>query len=233
MNEPHELHLPDCFSRPDWLQAVVRVPPFQRWAPPPLRHPEDGFSLVELLVTVALMIVIFVLLFGFSSKSHQQKQKVECERNLANIYVALEMFANEHSGLFPDRTNAQTSDVPLSQLMPQYTSTSEPFICPGSKDKKLPEGESIYERRISYSYCMGLSAGDAAAILMSDEQVDAQQKVKGLPVFSITGKRPGNNHYKYGGNFLFADGRTESSGAVAQFSLILTQGVVLLNPKEP
>ena len=44
------------------------------------------------------------------------------------------------------------------------------------------------------------------------------------------GKPPGNNHHQYGGNFLFCDGRTESGPATAPFSLVFTQGVVLLNP---
>jgi hypothetical protein len=56
-------------------------------------------------------------------------------------------------------------------------------------------------------------------------------KAKGEAVFSSNGNKPGNNHHKYGGNFLFVDGRLEMSNAKAPFPLPLRNGVVLLNPK--
>jgi hypothetical protein len=78
---------------------------------------------------------------------------------------------------------------------------------------------------------MGLRLTDAQELLMTDKQVNVQPKVAGQTVFSSTGKAPGNNHHKYGGNYLFADGRMEMSSAIAPFSVVWTQGVVLLNPK--
>ena len=50
-------------------------------------------------------------------------------------------------------------------------------------------------------------------------------------VFSENGRAPGNNHHKYGGNFLFADGSVQGSGPQLMFSLAAVPGVVLLNPK--
>jgi prepilin-type N-terminal cleavage/methylation domain-containing protein/prepilin-type processing-associated H-X9-DG protein len=207
------------------------VPP--RFALCRLHTASHGFSLVELLVTLVLVVIVAVMLFGFSSKSHQQRQKAACANNLQTLYVALQMFANENAGSFPVLTNAHSSDEPLSVLVPQFTSISAPFICPGSKDKKLPEGEPIEGRRISYAYYMGRRITDAAEPVLTDAQVDASTKIEGRPVFSVTGKPPGNNHYRYGGNYLFCDGRTESGSAIAPFSLVLTQGVVLLNPRQP
>jgi hypothetical protein len=192
-----------------------------------------GFSLVELLVTLALIIVIAVMLFGFGSRSHQQRQKIACANNLQTLYVALQMFANENGSAFPIRTNARSSDEALGVLVPQFTSISAPFICPGSKDKSLPEGEPIEGRRISYAYYMGRRITDVSEPLLTDAQVDTLTKVQGRQIFSLNGKPPGNNHHQYGGNYLFCDGRTEASRAIAPFSLVLTQGVVLLNPRRP
>ena len=105
-----------------------------------------AFSLVELLVTLAIIIVLFVVMFGFGSKSHQQQQKIVCQKNLTTILVALEIFAREHDGLFPILTNALTSEEPLAQLVPKYTAMTEMFICPGSKDKRIPDGELFTKR---------------------------------------------------------------------------------------
>jgi prepilin-type processing-associated H-X9-DG protein len=105
------------------------------------------------------------------------------------------------------------------------------FICPGSKDSPLPAGESFLKRKISYAYYMGRGSNDAAQVLLSDAQVNTNAKAAGQPAFSLTGKAPGNNHHKYGGNFLFGDGHMERTPPVVPFALGLTSGVVLLNPK--
>jgi prepilin-type N-terminal cleavage/methylation domain-containing protein/prepilin-type processing-associated H-X9-DG protein len=191
----------------------------------------DGFSLIEMLITLTLILIMSVMLYGFGSRSHQQTQKRACEKNLQNIYLALDIYGKEHDGALPGAADAATSEVPLAQLVPHYTVASEDFICPGSKDKALPNGESFADRRISYAYFMGRKISDANALLMSDRQVDTLPKAAGAPVFSADGKPPGNNHHKYGGNFLFTDGHTESSGPKAPFVIAWPTNVTLLNPK--
>ncbi len=184
-----------------------------------------------MLITLALMIVMMVMLYGFGSSSHQQKQKKACQHNLQKVYVALEIFGNEHDGAFPVLPGAESAEGPLALLVPQYTVDTSSFICPGSKDSALPSGESFAKRRISYAYFMGRRLTDAREVLMTDKQIDTRPKNAGETIFSTTGKPPGNNHHKYGGNYLFGDGHMEMSSASAPFSLVWTQGVVLLNPK--
>lgn len=184
-----------------------------------------------MLITLALILIMSVMLYGFGSKSHQQKQKRACEKNLQNIYLALDIYAKENNGALPQVAGAQTSEAPLSQLVPRYTVASEIFICPGSKDSALPNGESFAARRISYVYFMGRRLSDANAVLMSDRQIDSQPKPAGAQFFSRDGKPPGNNHHKFGGNFLFTDGRTESAGTSVPFAIAWPTNVTFLNPK--
>ncbi len=200
-----------------------------------------GFSLVELLITVALIIILFVLLWGRSSRSYQREQKLACQRNLQSIYVALQIYAGDFKDSFPVRADAKSSEEPLGLLVPRYTTVTSPFICPGTKRSAGPEGEPLEKQRISYAYYMGRRITDKtlpdgrgsvkAEPLMSDWQVDDQPKNKGQQVFSRDGKKPGNNHHKYGGNFLFVGGNVEMSPSLAPWPLVLTQGVTLLNPK--
>jgi|ERR1017187_2353707 prepilin-type processing-associated H-X9-DG protein len=190
-----------------------------------------GFSMIELLVTFALLLILTSMMWGFGSASHQQQQKKLCQQNLSKIYLAMEIYANDNAGKFPETNGARTSEGVLDVLVPHYTVDTSIFICPGSKDSALPAGESFRNRRISYAYYMGRRITDAREVLMSDKQVDTRPKSTGDLVFSTTGKPPGNNHSKYGGNFLFCDGHMESSPDHLPFSLVLTQGVVLLNPK--
>ena len=192
---------------------------------------ESGFSLVELLIVLALMIILTVMMWGFTSESHQHAAQRACQQNLEKIYVSLQIYANDFGGKLPENTNATRSEVPLSLLVPRYTADTSIFICPGSKDSPLPSGVSFANRKISYAYYMGQRLGDAQQPLMSDWQVNTLPKKAGDLAFSATGKPPGNNHYKYGGNFLFGDGHAELTSPQLAFSLVTTNGVVLLNPK--
>lgn len=198
----------------------------------PFREQGAGFSLIELLISVAIILIMFTLYFGGSGKQYQVKRMAECERNLQNIYVSLQTYARENHDALPAATNARTSEAALSQLIPRYTTGSEFFICPGSKDKKLPDAQPFADRKISYAYYMGRHLNESAdKALMSDEQVDATSKTNRQLTFSLDGKKVGKNHNKYGGNVLFCDGRVQSSGPLAAFDLTFTNPVILLNPK--
>ena len=189
-----------------------------------------GFSLIELLITVAIILILSTLYFGPNTAGKQQALKRACQKNLEKIYVSMELYANEHAGRFPDEPGARTSEEALSVLVPKYTSDPSPFACPGSSDGPLQSGTGLRGQRISYAYYMGRTLTNTAQVLMSDRQVDTLGKAAGEAVFSTTGKGPGNNHRKFGGNLLFCDGHAESIPAIAPFSLPLTNGEVLLNP---
>lgn len=198
-----------------------------------LRPPttRSGFSLIELLVVLALMIILTTMMWGFGSESRQHAAQKACRQNLEKIYVALQIYANDFNGRLPAATNAQTSEAPLSLLVPRYSADTSIFICPGGRDSQLPSGVPFANRKISYAYYLGEHLGDAQQPLMSDRQINTLPKQSGDPAFSDTGKPPGNNHSKYGGNFLFTDGHLELTPPRVPFSLVPTQGVVLLNPR--
>jgi prepilin-type N-terminal cleavage/methylation domain-containing protein len=194
-----------------------------------------GFSLIELLITLALMLILTTMMYGFGSARHQRSQKQLCADNLQKIYLALQIYANDFDGRLPQNTNAVTSEEVLDELVPRYTADTSIFICPGGRDSQIPSGEPLIKNKISYAYYMGYQLNPSQSppqfVLMSDRQVNTEPKRAGEIVFSPDGKPPGNNHHKYGGNFLFSDGSVQAAEPQLPFSLAFTQGVVLLNPK--
>jgi prepilin-type N-terminal cleavage/methylation domain-containing protein len=192
----------------------------------------SGFSLIELLCTVAIIVILYSLYFTSGSGHYQARQKALCQQNLEHIYVALKMFAADNNGSFPVASNAATSEAPLSLLVPRYTSVTGIFICPGSKDRRLPEAKPFVQRKISYAYCMGRTINDGAdQLLMSDALVDTRPKQTGQKVFSADGGKPGNNHHRFGGNLMFCDGQIQSSPSQASAPIAIPPGATLLNPK--
>ncbi len=192
--------------------------------------PFAGFSLIELLVTVALILILTTMYWSPNTSSRQRQLKTACQRNLQNIYIAMEIYANEHGGRFPESTNARTSGQALDLLVPRYTSDTSMFTCPGSKDSTIAPGQSLLRHKISYAYYMGRSLTNTQQVLMSDKQINTEPKAVGQAAFSTTGKPPGNNHRRFGGNFMFGDGRLEMSPAKTPFPLETGPGTVLLNP---
>ncbi|HTV61530.1 MAG TPA: type II secretion system protein [Verrucomicrobiae bacterium] len=189
-----------------------------------------GFSLVELLVVLAIMLILAVMLDSFGSARHQRTQMELCSDNLQKIYLAMQIYANDY-GKFPVDTNAATSEDPLNALVPRYSADTSIFICPGGRDSQIPSGASLREYKISYAYYMGRGTNAEPAVLMSDRQINTRPKAVGDQVFSLDGKPPGNNHSKYGGNVLFTDGSVQNTPPLAAFSLLFSNGIVLLNPK--
>jgi type II secretory pathway pseudopilin PulG len=213
--------------------TIVTVARFvYKWDMTAPRHRQTAaFSLIELLIVLGLLLVLYVMTFSFGSRTHQATQKELCADNLEKIFLAEQIYANDF-GYFPKDTNAQTSEPVLNKLVPRYTADTEIFICPGGRDPDLPSGEPLDQFKISYAYYMGrdsnASPGD---ILMSDRQINTLPKNVGEEVFSVDGKPPGNNHYKYGGNILTCDGSAQAIPTNTTISLAFSNGIVLLNPK--
>ena len=190
-----------------------------------------GFSLVELLVVMAIVLVLYASMYGPSSASGQAKRRAQCAQQLQQMHMMLTLFAGEHDGAFP-AARGTTSEGALSQLVPLYTTDTSVFICPGSGHAALPGAQPFADRRISYAYCAGLKRdADPAAMLVADALANTRAKLNGDTLFSTTGSAPGSNHRASGGNVLFVDGHVEMFGPIAPRALPIPPGATLLNPK--
>jgi prepilin-type N-terminal cleavage/methylation domain-containing protein/prepilin-type processing-associated H-X9-DG protein len=187
-----------------------------------------AFSLLEMLMVIAILLILTTLYWGGMSGKRERKTASACQQNLEKIFMAMQIYANDFATKYPVSQGARTSGQALSLLVPKYTVDTSVFICPGSKDPALPEGVPFRDKQISYAYYMG-RLSSSPDVVVTDRQVDTLAKTAGQGLFSSDGKPPGNNH-PHGGNFLYCDGHMLSVPAAAPFPLDVTNGVVLLNP---
>jgi len=201
--------------------------------PRQLRCPPSNnaaFSLIELLVVLAVVLILTTMYWNHGP-SKRDRDLGSCRQNLEKIYLAMQIYAHDNADKYPETTNAVTSEAALATLVPHYTSDTAIFICPTIGRSSLPPDKSLRDWKISYAYYMGRRASETDKVLMSDAQVNTSSKTTGSTVFSETGKSPGNNHGKGGGNFMTGDGSVVSSTGNAPFPLVVEPPIVLLNPK--
>jgi prepilin-type N-terminal cleavage/methylation domain-containing protein len=191
---------------------------------------DGAFSLIELLLVLAIILILTVLSASRLTTSARKRELAACAGNLQKIYLALGFYRNDN-GAYPSLPEAQTAAQPLSLLIPKGTTDTQIFICPASGDKPPPESEAFGQSRISYDYYMGRPTNsDPRDILLSDWQVDTLPKKKGSLLFSLDGKKPGNNHEDAGGNLLSCGGAIVFSHPKADQDLVFPPTVRLLGP---
>lgn len=198
----------------------------------PERSYAKAFSLIELLLVVLIIMVLTILTTSRLTSTNRDKIKAQCQGNLQKIFLSSTIYATDNKGNYPYIKTAETSEEPLSLLIPRCTTLTEMFICPGSGDRALPEGESFARRRISYAYYMGRTNKEGPdEVILTDRQVDTTSKRMGQQIFSNNGQKPGANHTKYGGCYITLGGESGGTRPMADRDFLFGTNVTLLNPR--
>jgi type II secretion system protein G len=146
------------------------------------RAGERGFTLIEMMIVVAIIAILVAILVPNFMRARAQAQTAACEGNLKEIATALELYQTDHEA-YPDApspTNVTLTDTNLGQYVRQtpidpvnptglyqyqvanYQSgnASYTIICPGSHDPATLTaiGGSAAAAHIQYASGTGFSA---------------------------------------------------------------------------
>jgi prepilin-type N-terminal cleavage/methylation domain-containing protein/prepilin-type processing-associated H-X9-DG protein len=98
---------------------------------------ERAFSLVEILVVVALAAVLAALLIPALTRGTKKAQAVRCTANLRNIGMAITQYAGENSGKLPEAlsygiTTGDTMIPALASYLGDIKSAEKVWDCPSN-----------------------------------------------------------------------------------------------------
>ena len=109
----------------------------------------NSFTLIELLVCIAIIGVLAAMLVPILSHAREKSRRINCASNLRQLGIALQLYAEDHDGSFPDEISGL--------IVENYISESKIFSCPsdgpppvdGSKDNDYAYLGSGNDNRMS------------------------------------------------------------------------------------
>ncbi len=86
------------------------------------RHPRVGFTLIDLLVSIAVMGVLVSLLLPSLKSARESARRVSCASNIRQVGYALQMYASDNKGHLP------SSVFYLSQSLAELAAVQETMV---------------------------------------------------------------------------------------------------------
>ncbi|MBX3734740.1 MAG: DUF1559 domain-containing protein [Verrucomicrobiae bacterium] len=91
-----------------------------------------AFTLVELLVVIAVVAVLAGLLLPALASARSRAHRAVCQSNLHQMGLGIQMYADDHGGLFPETTHQAvgTNQSWIFTLRPYLGNTDRVRVCP-------------------------------------------------------------------------------------------------------
>lgn len=204
-----------------------------------------GFTLTELLSVITTIGVIAAVLLPSLGRAREAARRTACMTSLAQIGLALHMYAEEHNSQLPWSGGHGDADC-LLYFFPRYGLIPENFVCPSDGGvtrewyteeeprTRVPMNTELNQARSlrgSYDY---FGAYTSSPITLGDPRYPPPR----VPLmWDIASKYQANfNHVPTGSNVLWLDGSVEfvKRGAFAtQHVPYKPSGIDFVEPTEP
>ena len=145
-----------------------------------------AFTLLELLVVIAVIAVLSGILVPVVNKMVIASRNLKCESNLRQIGTGLLSYAGDHNGAFPVAGGPvpyHGTDSATGQ--PGWTEQLEPYVGADRKIFVCPSSSTLLPANVQYGYFLGcraayvVSGGQAAALQLPRLQSPARYILAG------------------------------------------------------
>ena len=93
-----------------------------------------GFTLVEIIVVMAVVAILGLIAFPVTSRVIESGRATACVSNLRNLGVALDLYLGEHNQIMPTLQAGRQStsqDIPvIDNTLNAYVRDARVFVCP-------------------------------------------------------------------------------------------------------
>lgn len=96
-------------------------------------HSQTGFTLMELLVTIAIIGILASLLLPVLGRAKEKAYQTACRNNLKQLGASSLMFAQDNGGALTGTTNYKSDD--LNWLYPNLVPTVTTYVCPSTRNE--------------------------------------------------------------------------------------------------
>lgn len=119
--------------------------PGHQRSPHPLPRAQQGYTLMELLVTIAIMVVLIALLFVGLQTAQAGADRAKCTSNLRQIGAAIHVYSSENNGWLPPGSRSNMGGT-FSRILSEYmhqpmksqTMAADVFYCPANVRLESP-----------------------------------------------------------------------------------------------
>ncbi len=191
----------------------------------PSNRPAEGFTLVEMLVVIAIIALLAALLLPALTASEMRAKRIACESQLRQIGIGFQVFAHDHDGKYPMQVPAGdggSREFTLSGYRvngPFYFSyrhfqplagalqTPAVLICPADTRLAATNFAALLNSNVSYFVSVTADYSQPMTLLAGDRNLAAPATlVRAAPGARLTWTAA---LHRFKGNVLFSDGHVE------------------------
>ena len=167
----------------------------------------NGFTLIELLVVIVIISILAALLFPVLRISREQASLASCAHHLRQIYLGLEMFANDNEEFYPEARDIGLWDITnnnwvgwMGQIDP-YIKDRAIFRCPRQPLSIQNDASYFLGSRIVYVTTRTFGPVNRKSIVFADQYILAGDNTVLFP------SQADNDKDNYSQDCLFTDAR--------------------------